>query len=376
MAKKIEFEKNFKTKILVVFFIVFIFLISFITLLKVNSKIDKPILYQLQNEIREVVNESKDSIVSIVSVNVDVDPTIKQWYEQFKGTPFEYYFKDYVDQTPKIVGSGVIVSKDGLVITNAHVALGAPNITIKINDKIFKDVKILAVSKKLDLALLKIEDSNLNLKPIVFANSDNVKVGDIVFAIGNPFGFELTVTMGIISAKNRKLDTYVGFNYSNLIQTDAPLNPGNSGGALVDINGRLVGINTAIASTSGSSSGIGFAIHSNIVNKFVQDSKNKVLNYSKGRPFLGVRVVDLPDYLKSYLNISYGVLVVEVVKDSPAEKAGIKKDDIILEFDDKPVYSYDDLLDLIMQTTIGQKVKIKILRKNQKLYIYPTIGKQ
>lgn len=376
MAKKIEFEKNFKTKILVVFFIVFIFLISFITLLKVNSKIDKPILYQLQNEIREVVNESKDSIVSIVSVNVDVDPTIKQWYEQFKGTPFEYYFKDYVDQTPKIVGSGVIVSKDGLVITNAHVALGAPNITIKINDKIFKDVKILAVSKKLDLALLKIEDSNLNLKPIVFANSDNVKVGDIVFAIGNPFGFELTVTMGIISAKNRKLDTYVGFNYSNLIQTDAPLNPGNSGGALVDINGRLVGINTAIASTSGSSSGIGFAIHSNIVNKFVQDSKNKVLNYSKGRPFLGVRVADLPDYLKSYLNISYGVLVVEVVKDSPAEKAGIKKDDIILEFDDKPVYSYDDLLDLIMQTTIGQKVKIKILRKNQKLYIYPTIGKQ
>ncbi len=376
MAKKIEFEKNFKTKILVVFFIVFIFLISFITLLKVNSKIDKPILYQLQNEIREVVNESKDSIVSIVSVNVDVDPTIKQWYEQFKGTPFEYYFKDYVDQTPKIVGSGVIVSKDGLVITNAHVALGAPNITIKINDKIFKDVKILAVSKKLDLALLKIEDSNLNLKPIVFANSDNVKVGDIVFAIGNPFGFELTVTMGIISAKNRKLDTYVGFNYSNLIQTDAPLNPGNSGGALVDINGRLVGINTAIASTSGSSSGIGFAIPSNIVNKFVQDSKNKVLNYSKGRPFLGVRVADLPDYLKSYLNISYGVLVVEVVKDSPAEKAGIKKDDIILEFDDKPVYSYDDLLDLIMQTTIGQKVKIKILRKNQKLYIYPTIGKQ
>lgn len=376
MAKKIEFEKNFKTKILVVFFIVFIFLISFITLLKVNSKIDKPILYQLQNEIREVVNESKDSIVSIVSVNVDVDPTIKQWYEQFKGTPFEYYFKDYVDQTPKIVGSGVIVSKDGLVITNAHVALGAPNITIKINDKIFKDVKILAVSKKLDLALLKIEDSNLNLKPIVFANSDNVKVGDIVFAIGNPFGFELTVTMGIISAKNRKLDTYVGFNYSNLIQTDAPLNPGNSGGALVDINGRLVGINTAIASTSGSSAGIGFAIPSNIVNKFVQDSKNKVLNYSKGRPFLGVRVADLPDYLKSYLNISYGVLVVEVVKDSPAEKAGIKKDDIILEFDDKPVYSYDDLLDLIMQTTIGQKVKIKILRKNQKLYIYPTIGKQ
>ncbi|MCX7870368.1 MAG: trypsin-like peptidase domain-containing protein [bacterium] len=376
MAKKIEFEKNFKTKILVVFFIVFIFLISFITLLKVNSKIDKPILYQLQNEIREVVNESKDSIVSIVSVNVDVDPTIKQWYEQFKGTPFEYYFKDYVDQTPKIVGSGVIVSKDGLVITNAHVALGAPNITIKINDKIFKDVKILAVSKKLDLALLKIEDSNLNLKPIVFANSDNVKVGDIVFAIGNPFGFELTVTMGIISAKNRKLDTYVGFNYSNLIQTDAPLNPGNSGGALVDINGRLVGINTAIASTSGSSAGIGFAIPSNIVNKFVQDSKNKVLNYSKGRPFLGVRVADLPDYLKSYLNISYGVLVVEVVKDSPAEKAGIKKDDIILEFDDKPVYSYDDLLDLIMQTTIGQKVKIKILRKNQELYIYPTIGKQ
>ncbi len=376
MYQKIKYSKPFKIKILISFFIIFIFLITFITLLKVNSKIDKPVLYQLQDEIREVVNESKDSIVSIVSVNVDVDPYIKQWYEQFKGTPFEYYFKDYVDQTPKIVGSGVIVSKDGLVITNAHVALGAPNITIKINDKIFKNIKILAVSKKLDLALLKIEDSNLNLKPIVFANSDNVRVGDIVFAIGNPFGFELTVTMGIISAKNRKLDTYVGFNYSNLIQTDAPLNPGNSGGALVDINGRLVGINTAIASTSGSSAGIGFAIPSNVVNKFIQDSKGKVLNYSQGKPFLGVRVADLPDYLKSYLNISYGVLVVEVIKDSPAEKAGIKKDDIILEFDNKPVYSYDDLIDLIMQSTVGQKVKIKILRKNQELYLYPTIGKQ
>ncbi|MGC8733973.1 MAG: S1C family serine protease [bacterium] len=376
MFKNIKNIKNINKFLIIVFLVFLIFwgLLNF-SLLKVHSKIDKPVLYQLQEEIRQVVDESKGSIVSIVSVNVDVDPTIKQWYEQFKGTPFEYYFKDYVDQTPKIVGTGVIVSNDGLVVTNAHVALGAPNITIKINDKIFNNVKILAVSKKLDLALLKIENNNLNLKPIVFANSDNVKVGDIVFAIGNPFGFELTVTMGIVSAKNRKLDTSVGFNYSNLIQTDAPLNPGNSGGALVDINGRLVGINTAIASTSGSSSGIGFAIPSNIVNKFIQDSKNKVIN-TNSRPFLGVRVADLPDYLKNYLNIKYGVIVIEVIKDSPAEKAGIKKDDIILEFDDKPVYSYDDLVDLIMQTKVGQKVKIKILRKNQELYLYPTIGKQ
>ncbi|MGB9638077.1 MAG: S1C family serine protease [bacterium] len=376
MFKNIKNIKNINKFLIIVFLVFLIFwgLLNF-SLLKVHSKIDKPVLYQLQEEIRQVVDESKGSIVSIVSVNVDVDPTIKQWYEQFKGTPFEYYFKDYVDQTPKIVGTGVIVSNDGLVVTNAHVALGAPNITIKINDKIFNNVKILAVSKKLDLALLKIENNNLNLKPIVFANSDNVKVGDIVFAIGNPFGFELTVTMGIVSAKNRKLDTSVGFNYSNLIQTDAPLNPGNSGGALVDINGRLVGINTAIASTSGSSSGIGFAIPSNIVNKFIQDSKNKVIN-TNSRPFLGVRVADLPDYLKNYLNIKYGVIVIEVIKDSPAEKAGIKKDDVILEFDDKPVYSYDDLVDLIMQTKVGLKVKIKILRKNQELYLYPTIGKQ
>jgi len=365
--------KSFKNTSKIIFLVFIIFIFSF-NLLKVSSKIEKPILYQLQNEIRDVVDNSKESIVSVVSINVDVDPILRQWYEQFKGTPFEYYFKDYVDQTPKIVGSGVIVSKDGLVITNAHVALGAPNITIKINDKIFKNVKILAVSKKLDLALLKIEDSNLNLKPIVFANSDNVKVGDIVFAIGNPFGFELTVTMGIISATNRKLDTYVGFKYSNLIQTDAPLNPGNSGGALVDINGRLVGINTAIASTSGSSSGIGFAIPSSIVSKFIQDSKNKTQSMS--RPFLGVRVADLPDYLKSYLNLSYGVIVVEVIKDSPADKAGIKKNDIILEFDDKPVNSYDDLVDLIMQSNVGQKVKIKILRKNKEIYLYPVIGKQ
>lgn len=368
--------KNIKNinKTLIIIFLIFII---FFNLLKINSKIDKPALYQLQDEIRQVVDESKSSIVSIVSVNVDVDPIIKQWYEQFKGTPFEYYFKDYVDQTPKIVGSGVIVSKDGLVITNAHVALGAPNITIKIDNKIFNNVKILAVSKKLDLALLKIENSDFNLKPIVFANSDNVKVGDIVFAIGNPFGFELTVTMGIVSAKNRKLDTSVGFNYSNLIQTDTPLNPGNSGGALVDNSGRLVGINTAIASTSGSSAGIGFAIPSNVVNKFIQDSKKKVSNYvGNAKPFLGVRVADLPDYLKNYLNINYGVIVVEVIKDSPADKAGIKKDDIILEFDNKPVYSYDDLIDLIMQTKVGQKVKVKILRRNQKNYLYPTMGKQ
>ncbi|MCS7165911.1 MAG: trypsin-like peptidase domain-containing protein [Candidatus Calescibacterium sp.] len=351
-----------------VFILVFVF-----GMLLGRAKIQVQSLYSLQEEIRRIITEAKPSIVSILSSPSSIDESLKRYYEFFRGTPFEEYF----NYQSRIVGSGIVVSNDGLIITNAHVATGAPTITVKdFEGKVYDDVSILAISNQYDLALLKINRLNKNLKPIDFTNSDNVRVGDIVFAIGNPFGFEMTVTMGIISAKNRKLKVIQGYSYSNLIQTDAALNPGNSGGALVDIYGRLVGVNTVIASTSGSNSGVGFAIPSNIVREFIEKNKSKTSRSTSGQPFLGVRVADIPEYLKSYLGIDYGVIVVEVIPNSSAEKYGIKTNDIILEYNGEKIENANHFIDLILQTNPGQKVNMKLIRKGKIIDIQVVMGKK
>ncbi|MCX7758816.1 MAG: trypsin-like peptidase domain-containing protein [bacterium] len=355
------------------YFLIALFLILILFLFDVRAKIQTQSLYSLQEEIRKVIDEAKPAIVSILSSPSNVDESLKKYYEFFKGTPFE----DYFNYQSRIVGSGVIVSSSGLVITNAHVAMGAPTITIKDSyGNVYDSVSILAISNQLDLALLKINNFSKGLKSIDFTNSDNVKAGDIVFAIGNPFGFEMTVTMGIVSAKNRKLKVIQGFSYSNLIQTDAALNPGNSGGALVDIYGRLVGINTVIASTSGSNTGVGFAIPSNIVKDFIDKNKNKAgMSYS-GQPFLGVRVADIPEYVKSYLGIDYGVIVAEVIPNSSAHKYGIKVNDVILKFNDEKVINANHFIDLILQTNPGQNIDIEIMRKGKIMSIQLVMGKK
>lgn len=364
-----------KTKKLNIFIyiVLVVILISLLLFFDSKAKIKTQTLYDLQQEIREVVSVAKPSIVSILSNPSVDDETLQRYYEYFKNTPFEQYF----DYKARIVGTGVIVSSDGLVVTNAHVAMGAPVITIKdSNGKVYNDVSILAISNQLDLALLRINSLSSKLNPITFADSDSVNIGDIVFAIGNPFGFEMTVTMGIVSAKNRSLKAIQGFSYSNLIQTDAALNPGNSGGALVDIYGRLIGINTVIASTSGTNSGVGFAIPSNTVKSFIEKNKNRIVSSSSGQPFLGVRVADIPDYVKNYLGIDYGVIVGEVIPNTAASKYGIKVNDIIIEFNDEKVMDANQFIDLILQTKPGQKVNIKIIRKGKIINLEVVMGKK
>ncbi|MEN3015202.1 MAG: trypsin-like peptidase domain-containing protein [bacterium] len=348
-------------------------LLIFWSIVITNAKIKIQNLYSLQEEIRDIIKETKPSIVSILSSPSIIDESLRRYYEYFRGTPFEEYFS----YDSRIIGSGVIVSSDGLVITNAHVAMGAPRITVKTyTQKTYEDISILAVSNKLDLALLRINNPSESLKPISFTDSDKVTPGDIVFAIGNPFGFEMTVTMGIVSAKNRKIKVYQGYEYSNLIQTDAALNPGNSGGALIDIYGRLVGINTVIASTSGSSSGVGFAIPSNVVKEFIEKNRKRTSINSSEQPFLGVRVADIPQYIKNYLGIDHGVIVVEVVPNSSAEKYGIKVDDIILMFNGQKVENANELIDLILQTRPGDNVKVVIIRKGKQIELNVVMGKK
>lgn len=363
-----------KYPIRMIFYVsVLFFVFSVLFLFESRAKIQIQSLYSLQEEIRRVITDAKPSIVSILSSPSIIDENLKKYYEFFRGTPFEEYF----DYQSRIVGSGIVVSSDGLIITNAHVAMGTPTIKVKdFEGKIYENVSVLAISNQFDLALLKINNLNKTLKPIDFTNSDNVRVGDIVFAIGNPFGFEMTVTMGIVSAKNRKLKVIQGYSYTNLIQTDAALNPGNSGGALVDIYGKLVGVNTVIASTSGSNSGVGFAISSNIVREFIEKNKGKVSRSTSGQPFLGVRVADIPEYVKNYLGIDYGVVVIEVIPNTSADKYGIKTNDIILEFNGEEVENANHFIDLILQTTPGQKVNIKLIRKGKILDFQIVMGKK
>jgi len=365
--------KEIMNKLKINSFIIALFLVlNFVFLIFViNPKIKVQQLYSLQEEIRDVINESKPSIVSVLSMPIEQNEELKRYYELFRGTPFE----DYFNYKSNIIGSGVIVSEDGLVITNAHVAMGAPRITIKdYEQNVYKDVSVLSISTKLDLALLKINKLNKKLKPITFSNSNDVKIGDIVFAIGNPFGFELTVTMGIVSAKNRQITAQGGFKYDNLIQTDAALNPGNSGGALVDIYGRLVGINSVIASTTGSNIGIGFSIPSNIVKDFIEKNKNKSGVGGGNSPFLGVRVNEIPSYIKNYLGIDYGVIVIDVIPNSAAQKYGIVVNDIILEMDGNKVTDVNDFIDFVSQTKPGQKVNLKILRKGKVINLDVIMG--
>ncbi len=250
------------------------------------------------------------------------------------------------------LGSGVMVSKDGYIVTNNHVIDGADKIEVTIvgDDKKYK-AKIIGADPKSDLAVIKIEGNNF--KSIKFASSDTLKVGDVVFAIGNPFGIGQSVTQGIISAQHK---SGVGINeYENFIQTDASINPGNSGGALVDSRGALVGINSAILTKSGGNNGIGFAIASNMVRDIASEL---VASGSIKRGFLGVNISNMSsDMQELYLSQS-GALINNVNDGSPAQKGGLKRGDLILKVDGKIVKGANELKNMIGLYTPNSKVKI------------------
>ena len=317
-----------------------------------------------------VVKKVIPSVVNISTVKT-VKFKIPERFKRFFNDPF---FRRFFPNNPNLpqkrkeyaLGSGVIISKNGYIVTNYHVISDATKITVKThNGKVYK-AKLIGSDPKTDLAVIKI-DAN-NLQPITFTDSNNIEVGDIALAIGNPFGLRESVTAGIVSALNR---TSIGLNdYENFIQTDAAINPGNSGGALVDLKGRLIGINSAILSSSGGNNGIGFAIPSNMV-KFVVTSlitKGKVV-----RGYLGVMISNIDASKAKLYGIDHGVLVNQIEPNTAASQAGLKPGDIIVEVDGKRINNAGELRDKIAFKGAGSNVSLKVYRNGEYIILNATL---
>ena len=268
-------------------------------------------------------------------------------------------------------GSGVIVDPSGLIITNNHVVNKADDIRVVLSDKREFKAKLIGTDSKTDIAVIKIEATGLS--PIAWADSDQLEVGEFVLAVGSPFGLTQTVTMGIVSAVGR---ASMGIaEYEDFIQTDAAINPGNSGGALVNVRGELVGINTAIFSQSGGNMGIGFAVPSNLAHSIMDQlvRTGKVV-----RGWLGVSIQELSPELAAQFGMTEtkGVLVSDVMEDSPAKKAGFERADVIVEFDGKPMDSPTHLRNAVAQTPLGKNVSIKLIRDKKPKTLDVTIVEQ
>ncbi|MCF7789274.1 MAG: DegQ family serine endoprotease [Prosthecobacter sp.] len=265
------------------------------------------------------------------------------------------------------VGSGIIVTKDGYILTNNHVVDNASTIKVTMTDGREFNGKVIGRDPKTDVAVVKIEAKDL--PAMAFADSDKIEVGDMVLAIGHPFGIGQTVTTGIISAKGRAT---MGLDYEDFIQTDAAINPGNSGGALVDVEGRLIGMNTAILSRNGGNQGIGFAVPTNLA-RWVMESLVNSGRVERG--FLGVNIQDMTPQLAQQFKMdgAKGALVSGVSPDSPAEKAGVKSGDVITDFNGKPVTDSRHLKLQVGSTAPGAAVPMNVLRDGKSVNLTVTV---
>ncbi len=289
--------------------------------------------------------------------------------QQYYSNPmYDFFFgtqpRQYNQITPLASGSGVIISPDGYIVTNYHVIKNADIIEVTLNDKRKFQTKVIGYDEMTDIALLKIDEKNLSY--LRYGNSDKIKVGQWVLAIGNPFNLTSTVTAGIISAKARDINIMSRYGIEAFIQTDAAVNPGNSGGALVNTAGELVGINTAIASNTGSYTGYSFAIPVNIVKKVVDD----LIKYGKvQRAFLGASIVDLNADIAKYLGISKteGVYIYEINPQGAAKKAGLRKGDIIESINGIEINSLPQLQEQLAKYHPDDEINIIALRSNKKI---------
>ncbi|MEO0898557.1 MAG: Do family serine endopeptidase [Bacteroidota bacterium] len=293
------------------------------------------------------------------------------FFRDFFGDDFNDRFQRRPNQPQVGSGSGVVISEDGYIVTNNHVVEGADDIEVSLNDNRNYKAKLIGTDPSTDLALLKIEENNL--KAVTIANSDEVKIGQWVLAIGNPFNLNSTVTAGIVSAKGRNINILRDRSaIESFIQTDAAINPGNSGGALVDLNGQLVGINTAIASPTGSYSGYGFAIPANLMKKVITD----LMEYGiVQRGYLGVMIRSVDGNLAADkgLTITEGVWVDSLMDNSAASVAGVKKGDVILSVDGMMVKNSAGLQAAIGKRRPGDKVNLKVLRKGSEKDLVVTL---
>ena len=347
------------------------YFLAFLLIMKISvvSSIEQPDFSELADEL----------IPSVVSVSVIISrETVNQpRAPQFPpGSPFEDFFKDFFErrgiprqdtppQRPRrnetAQGSGFIIHDKGLIVTNNHVIAGASSITVVLHDGKTLQAKLVGADAKTDLALLKVK-TDIKLKAVSWGNSDEVKVGNWAMAIGNPFGLVNTVTVGIVSARARDINAGP---FDDFIQTDASINRGNSGGPLFNLKGQVIGVNTAIYSPSGGSVGIGFAIPSALAENIVEQLEE----YGRTiRGWLGVRIQTVTEDLASSLGLDrpYGALVASVIPNSPAEKAGIKPGDIILDFNGREVTEMRKLPRLVADTKVNSRSSLTIWRNEKK----------
>ena len=302
-------------------------------------------------------------------VNISTTTTITTQSNPFPfqfppGSPFEDMFKEFgapQERQSAALGSGFIIDKKGVVVTNNHVITGAEDIIVRVNgDKEYK-AKVIGADPLSDIAVLQLETKD-TFAPVKFGDSDKARIGDWVIAIGNPFGLGGTVTSGIISARNRSIGLS---RYEDYIQTDASINSGNSGGPLFDMNGDVIGINTAILGRNGSI-GIGFSIPSNsakiVIDQLIEFGETK-------RGWLGVRIQDVTKEIADVENLDKprGALVASVAQNSPSDKAGVKAGDIILEFDGERIGEMKELPIIVARTEVGKNVKVKIWRNKKEV---------
>jgi Do/DeqQ family serine protease len=307
-------------------------------------------------------------IPAVVHITTKIEaPKMEQRNEQPQ-SPFDFfqYFDHPNFNVPQAgSGSGVIITSDGYIVTNNHVIENSEDIKVILNDKRTFNAKVVGFDYQTDLAVLKIDAKDLSF--LQFGNSDNLKIGEWVIAGGNPFNLNSTITAGIVSAKARNLNLLQRqYAVESFIQTDAVVNPGNSGGALVNVAGELIGINTAIATQTGAYEGYAFAIPSNLVKKIVDD----ILKFGKAqRGLLGVQIGEVTQEVAETNDLTkiQGVLVAGVMDNSAASDAGIKKNDIIIKVNDKNVNSMPELQELISRNRPGDKVNLTILRKGKEM---------
>ena len=329
----------------------------------------------LSSAFRTVATAMRPSVVSVSTVKHIRPSRLErgrerarpQMPEQFRGffgdeSPFDRFFEmpnlpEGFDQEG--LGSGVIVSSDGYILTNNHVVRGADEVNVTLSDRRTVPAKVVGTDPKTDVAVVKVDAKDLVPAPL--GNSDAAEVGEWVLAVGSPFGLDQTVTAGIISAKGRQMDIA---DYEDFIQTDAAINPGNSGGPLVNLKGQVIGINTAIASRTGSNNGVGFAIPSNLAST-IMDAIVKHGKVQRGR--LGALIQDLNEDLAKSFNYdsTKGVLVGDVLDNSPAKKAGLKSGDIVVEYNGKPMESANQLRMAVASTPPGTSSDLTIVRSGK-----------
>jgi serine protease Do len=369
MSIKIRFKGNKNPN----FFRSLIIFIAFFSVSTLSLAADK-----IPGSFSELVKKAGPSVVNVsmekmAQVGVQMSPfgtddPFNDFFNRFYGNQGNQGNQG-TQRKVQGVGTGFIIDKEGYILTNNHVVDGADKITVKLSDNKQYTAKVIGLDSKTDLALIKIDGAK-DLVPLTLGDSDKMEVGDWVVAIGNPFGLDNTVTAGIISAKYRR---NIGTSsYENYIQTDAAINQGNSGGPLMNTNGEVIGINSAILSQTGGSVGIGFSIPINMAKDLLpQLKKGKII-----RGWLGVMIQSITPDLQNKLGLKdvKGALVGSVTEDGPAEKAGVETGDVIVSFDGKDINEMSELPLLVASTSVGKNVKLGIIRKGEKKTLDIKVG--